>query len=97
MIKNADESIARGASGHTACILLTRNDTIDIEDCRLAYGSLSVFCNKPRRCGWRNSRIVYPENGRQRHRAHTRSVNIKNADECIQLYPAALKARHAYG
>lgn len=22
-------------------------------------------------------------------------VNIKNADECIQLYPAALKARHA--
>jgi len=36
MIKNADESIAYSASGHAACILLTRNDTIDVEDCRLA-------------------------------------------------------------
>lgn len=36
MIKNADESIAHGASGHAACILLTRSDTIDVEDCRLA-------------------------------------------------------------
>lgn len=36
MIKNADESIAHGAPGHAACILLIRNDTIDVEDCRLA-------------------------------------------------------------
>lgn len=36
MIKNVDGSIARSASGHTACILLTWNDTIDVEDCRLA-------------------------------------------------------------
>lgn len=29
MIKNAGESIARGAPGHAACISLTRHDTID--------------------------------------------------------------------
>lgn len=39
MIKNADESIAHGASGHAACISLTRNDTIDVEDCRLEQRS----------------------------------------------------------
>lgn len=35
MIKNA-ESIEHSASGHAACILLTRSDMIDVEDCRLA-------------------------------------------------------------
>lgn len=36
MIKNAVGSIACGAPGHAARILLSRSDTIDVEDCRLA-------------------------------------------------------------
>lgn len=53
MIKNADESIAHGASGHAACISLTRNDTIDVENCRLEQARLAQIarCNEPRRCG----------------------------------------------
>lgn len=102
MIKNASESIAHGASGHAACISLTRNDTIDVEDCRLA----AQLADR----GAVTSRVAVDEGipsctRRTRdsaHRAHPsrrspRSVNIKNADECIQLYPAALKARHACG
>lgn len=66
MIKNAGESIAHGASGHAACISLTRNDTIDVEDCRLAAQLADRGAVTSRVAVDEGNSVVYPENERQR-------------------------------